>query len=216
MCDAGRRMYARNLVAATDGNLSAKLDDDRFLCTPSGCSVGHMKPSDIVIANGRGEKLEGEQKVSSEFFTHLAAYEERPDISAIAHAHPPNAVAFTLAGLSMEEYLLPELVAALGGVPTADYATPGTKEGAEVVRELIRDCDALLLDRHGALTVGKSVIEAYYRLEKIEHAAETIIRARMIGEIAPLDASQLERLFKAGEAYGSGGKVFRGRNDSAG
>lgn len=213
ICDIGRRMYARNLVAATDGNVSAKIDDDRYLCTRSGCSVGHMQRSDIVIANARGEKLEGDGKVSSEFFTHLAAYEERPDISAIVHAHPPKAVAFTLAGLSMEEYVLPELVVALGGVPTANYATPGTPEGAGVVRELIRECDALLLDRHGALTVGESVLEAYYRMEKIEHAAETLLSARVFGEVSPLDRGQLERLFKAREAYGFGGKVFRGRGD---
>ncbi len=208
ICEAGRRMYARNLVAATDGNLSARLGEDRFLCTRSGVALGDMQPADLVIADSKGEKLEGDGKVSSEFFTHLAAYEERPDVSAVVHAHPPKAVALTLAGMSMKEYALPELVVALGGVPTAAYATPGTKEGADVVRDLIRRCDALLLDRHGALTVGDSVLDAYRKMEKIEHSAESLIAAHLLGRVRTLDEGEMERLLKARTDYGMRGKLY--------
>ena len=208
ICEAGRRMYARNLVAATDGNLSARIGEDRFLCTRSGVALGDMQPADLVIADANGGKLEGDGKVSSEFFTHLAAYEERPDVSAVVHAHPPKAVALTLAGFSMEEYTLPELVVALGGVPTAPYATPGSKEGAEVVRDLIRDCDALLLDRHGALTVGESVVDAYRKMEKIEHSAESLLAAHLLGRVRTLDEGEMERLLKARADYGVRGKLF--------
>ena len=183
ICDAGRRMYARNLVAATDGNLSARMGEDRYLCTRSGLPLGDMHAADILIADGSGRKVEGEGKVSSEFFTHLAAYKERPDISVVVHAHPPKAVALTLAGLSMEDYALPELVVALGAVPTADYATPGSHEGAEAIRVLIRDCDALLLDRHGALTVGDTVLDTYHKMEKIEHSAESLLAAYLLGKV---------------------------------
>ncbi len=209
ICEAGRRMYARNLIAATDGNLSARIGEDRYLCTRSGVGLGDMQASDLVIADAAGEKLEGDGKVSSEFFTHLAAYEERPDVSAVVHAHPPKAVALTLAGLSMEEFALPELVVSLGGVPTTAYATPGTKEGGEVIRELIRRCDALLLDRHGALTVGNSVFDAYLKMEKVEHAAESLFAAHLLGRVRMMDEGEIERLLKSRAAYGVTGKHFR-------
>lgn len=211
ICRAGLSLYTRNLVAATDGNLSARIGEGRYLCTPSGISLGEMQPGDLVIADAGGAKLEGDGKVSSEFFTHLAAYEERPDIGAIVHAHPPNAVALTLAGISMEEYVLPELVAALGGVPMAPYATPGTKEGADVIRDLIRDCDALLLDRHGALTVGDDVADAYRRMEKVEHSALSLLKAHLLGKVNTLDPDQLDRILKARADYGVTGKFFKGK-----
>ena len=208
ICKAGLDLYARNLVAATDGNLSARIAEGRYLCTPSGISLGEMQPADLVIADAAGAKVEGAGKVSSEFFTHLAAYEERPNVAAVIHAHPPVAVALTLAGISMEEFALPELVVALGGVPTARYATPGTKEGADVIRELIRDCDALLLDRHGALTIGDSVVDAYRKMEKIEHSAQSLLAAHLLGKVKTLDQDQLDRLLNARAAYGVKGKFY--------
>lgn len=209
ICEVGRRMYQKNLVSASDGNISARLGDDRYLCTPSGVSKGYMKPEDMVIADGGGEKVSGDGRVSSEFFTHLAAYEEREDVHAVVHAHPPKAVGLTLAGVTLKDFVLPEVVFALGGIPTTEYATPGTKEGAEVVRPLIRECDALLLDRHGALTVGPDVMDAYFKMEKIEHAAESILTAHLLGKIQTLTPEQVEKLFAARGDYGLKGKVFR-------
>ncbi len=211
ICEIGRRMYARNLVAATDGNLSVRLGADRFLCTPSGVSKGFMKPGDLVIANGHGEKIEGTGKVTSEFFTHLAAYEERPDVQAVVHAHPPHAVAFTLAGLSLVEPVLPEVVYALGGVPTAPYATPGTRDGADAIRALIRECDAVLLPRHGSVTVGRDLMDAYLKLEKIEHACQTLLLGRMLGETAPLDRAKVKKLHALGRNYGVTGRLYEER-----
>jgi L-fuculose-phosphate aldolase len=147
--------------------------------------------------------------VTSEFLTHLAAYEERPDIQAVCHAHPPKAVAFTLAGLSLARCVLPEVVMSIGGIPAAPYATPGTPEGNNAVRGLIQQCDALLLDRHGALTVGVDLFDAYYKLEKVEHAAETVFAAHQLGELRTLDASEVERLSGARSAYGAKGRAYR-------
>ena len=201
-------MYARNLVAATDGNISVRIGEGQFLCTPSGSACGFMHPHEMVIADARGQKLEGEGKVSSEFFTHLAVYEQRPDIQAVVHAHPPTTVAFTLAGCSMTDLALPEVVFAVGGIPTAPYATPGTREGAEAVRALAAKCDALLMDRHGALTMGVSLMDAYYKMEKIEHAAETLLTARSLGNIRTLTGDEMQRILRAREAYGATGKLY--------
>ena len=209
MCDVGRRMYAKNLVAATDGNLSVRLSPDRYLCTPSGVAKGFMKPNDIVIADGSGAKIAGDGKVTSEFFTHLACYEERADITAVVHAHPPKAIGFTLAGISLEECVLPEVVYAIGGVPTTAYATPATKEGADVIRGCIRECDAVMLDRHGAITVGADLLDAYFKMEKIEHAVESLLTAQLLGRVQRLTRGEVEKLYEVREDYGVKGKLFR-------
>lgn len=203
ICEAGRRMYGRNLVGATDGNISAKLGENRYLCTPSSTSKGFMRPEDLIIADGEGNKIDGNGAVTTEFFTHLAAYEERPDISAVVHGHPPTATALTLAGLDMTRPVIPELIMGLVAVPTTDYATPGSKEGADVIRKWIRQFDAVLLDRHGAVTVGKDVMEAYMRIEKVEHSAQALFAAHVLGRVRELDPSQIERLLPTAVRHGS-------------
>lgn len=209
ICEAGRRLYEKNLVAATDGNISARLGPNRYLCTPSGVSKGYMHPRDLVIADGKGNKISGEGKVTSEFFTHLAAYEERPEMSAVVHAHPPKAIGFTLAGVSLADCVLPEVVYTIGGVPTTEYATPATPEGGKVIRELIRQCDAVLMDRHGALTIGVSVIDALHKMEKIEHAAETLLTAHLLGRVRKLERDEVEKLYQVRDAYGVSGRAFK-------
>ena len=194
VCEAGRRLYAKNLVAATDGNISIRLGADRFLCTPSGVSKGFMTPDILVIANSRGEKVSGEGRVTSEFFTHLACYEERPDIVAVVHAHPPYATALTLAGVDMTVPVVPEVVMTLCAIPTAGYATPGSREGADVVRPWVGTYDAFLLDRHGAVTVGKTVFDAYFKMEKVEHTALSIAAARGLGGARTLTPEMVVKL----------------------
>lgn len=208
ICEAGRRLHARNLVAATDGNISARLEDGTFLCTPSGVSKGDMRPEDLLVADAAGQLLAGRGRVTSEFFTHLAAYEVRPDIVAVVHAHPPTATALTLAGIDLTLPLLPDAVMAFGAIPTAPYATPGTREGADAVRGLIAQCDVLLLDRHGALTVGNTVLEAYFKMEKLEHVAQTLAAAYAIAKPAPLGEAAVARALEARVAYGAKGKAY--------
>ena len=208
ICEIGRRMYARNFVAASDGNISARLDNGHYLCTPSGVSKGFMKPEDLIVADEQGNYVSGTGKVTSEFPTHLACFEERPDVDAVVHAHPPYAIAFTLAGHSLADPILPEVVAAFGGVPTTAYATPGTPEGNEVIRPLIGGADAVMLDRHGSVTVGKSVEEAYFKLEKLEHAAETLHYAHALGTLSKLSPDEVKRMLAARKEYGATGPVY--------
>lgn len=203
ICEVGRRMYARNLVAATDGNISVRLDENRFLCTASGTSKGFMRPDDLIIADAQGNKIEGVGRVTTEFFTHLAAYEERPDILAVVHGHPPIATALTLAGLSMTRPIVPELVMTMVAVPTTGYATPGSREGADVIRQWIRKFDAVLLDRHGAVTVGKTLFDAYFRMEKVEHSAQVLHAAHMLGTVRELESGHIDRLMPVAVAYGA-------------
>jgi L-fuculose-phosphate aldolase len=209
ICELGRRMYARNLIAGADGNLSCRLGADTFLVTRSGSAKGYLTPADIVVANAQGERVEGEGKVSSEFYTHLAAYEERPETQAVVHAHPPVATALTVAGVSLAEPVLPEIVMNMGGIPTCAYATPGTAEGAASIREHIRHCDTVMLDRHGALAIGDSLLDAYYKLERLEHAALTLWHAHCLGPLTPLSPEQVARIHAAGVGYGVKARLLR-------
>ncbi len=172
-----RLMWEKNYISAGDGNVSVRLDDDRFLVTPSGFSKGFLQPDQLLIidwdANVVGP-LYGDNRnlrPSSEILLHLEAYRRRPDITAVVHAHPPMAIALSIAGISLARCILPEVVATIGLIPTTRYATPSSIEGAQVIAGIIEDYDALILKRHGSVTVGTSAWDAYLKLEKVEHTA---------------------------------------------
>ena len=201
ICEVGRRLYAKGLVAGPDGNMSVRLARGRLLTTPSGCSKGFLKPEDLVVTDLEGNALGG-GKPSSELLLHLAVYRKRPDVAAVVHAHPPKAVAFTVAGVSLEQCVMPETLVYIGMVPTTRYATPASPEGPQVIEEYIEKHDALLLDRHGAVTVGKNLFQAWERMEKLEHFAEIVLIARQLGTVRTLSEDELGRLAKAAAAYG--------------
>ena len=201
ICDVGRRLYNRGLIAGADGNISLRLPRGRLLTTPSGCSKGFMKPEDLVLTDMAGSPLGGGSP-SSELKLHLAVYRKRPDVSAVIHAHPPKAVAFTLAGVSLEECIMPEVLMYMGTVPTTRYATPASQEGADVIEEVIEKHDAILLDRHGAVTVGQTLLQAWERMDKLEHYAEIVLSARQLGAVRTLTVDELERLAKNAAQYG--------------
>jgi len=208
ICEVGRRLYTKNLTVATDGNISVRLGPNRYLCTPSGVSKNDLTPQTIILADGRGERITGQGKVTSEFFTHLAAYEERPDVSSVIHAHPPKAIALTLAGLSLSEPVLPEVVCILGGIPTVPYTTPSTPKGADCIRPMTRQCNAMMLEQHGALTLGTDVFDALRKMEKIEHSAEILYAAHLLGRVQKLNTEQIRDLLEVRRNHGLKGPFF--------
>ncbi|MFP3867084.1 MAG: class II aldolase/adducin family protein [Desulfobacteraceae bacterium] len=195
-------LHHKNMVAATDGNVSARLSDHRLLITPSGLNKGFIKESDILTVDLTGKVMAGEGRPSSEIQMHLTAYRLRPDIAAVVHAHPPRATACSIAGVSLEVDVLPEVIITLGAIPTADYATPGTMAVSQSIQELIRCYDALVLAHHGGLTVGRTLMEAYNRMEKLEHAASIMVTARQLGRLQPLPAAEVEKLTRVGVEQG--------------
>ena len=199
-----RMLHRKNYLAATDGNVSVRLGD-RLLTTPSGVHKGLMEADQVITVDLTGRVLAGEGKPTSEIRMHLLAYELRPDVGAVVHAHLPYATACTLAGIDLLEPILPEVVITLGGIPTAPYATPGTAEVPEAIRGFIREYDAVLLARHGAMTVGRDVRDAYNKMEKLEHTARVVLAARLQGTLAPLPPAEAEKLRRLGAAYRSGG-----------
>ena len=190
-----RRMHARGLTSGGEGNVSVRLGSGRFLVTPSGVNKGFIAPADLVVADSEGRPVRtAGLGPSSEFKVHLAAYRARPDCDAVVHAHPPTAVALTLAGVSLAQCLMPESVVALGEIPTAPYATPSTQAVADGVEGLLAGHCAVMLERHGSLTIGRDVFEAYDRLESLEHAARITWMARLAGPVKPLPADEVGRL----------------------
>ena len=198
MVRVSRLMWERGYVASTDGNLSARLGSNRLLVTASGLSKGFLSVDDLVVIDLDGEPISSyrnrEQRASSETLLHLEVYRQRPDVEAVVHAHPPLATAFSIAGVSLARCVIPEVVVSLGGIPTAEYATPGTMEVPESIGPAIREYDAVILAHHGSLTIGGSLWEAYLRLERVEQAAQITLAAQQLGQVRTLSAGDVERL----------------------
>jgi L-fuculose-phosphate aldolase len=192
-----RMMWQRGYVAANDGNVTARLDGDRFLCTPSGLSKGLVEPDQIVIVDWEGNLVDAHpqsKRPTSEILLHLEAYRQRPDVKGVVHAHPPMAIALSTAGISLAHTMIPDVVLGLGLIPTVVYATPASVEGADSIREVVRSADAMVLPRHGSVTVGGSPLEAYYKLEKLEQTALITGQIHALGGAASLDGQEIEKL----------------------
>lgn len=203
LIEVGKQMYERGYITGLEGNLSIRLDPRVILTTPAGTCKGRLEPNELILINLDGDLLPGQTgKASTESGMHLTVYRERPEINAVVHAHPTTAVAFTVAGLSLEKCILPEVVCTFGSIPVAPYATPSTDEVSQSIIEIVKTNDALLLDHHGALTLSKDIWDAYYKLETLEHYAQTMLIAHMLGGAKPLKTSQVKKLMDICSTYG--------------
>lgn len=189
------------LIRSSDGNISIRLEGNRFLVTPSGLYKRRLKPKQLLIVNHQGEVIKGKGslKPSSELLMHLEAYRQREDIGAVLHAHPPYSTALTIAGIPFPEDIVPEVQALLGEVPTAQYAVPGTQDLARSISDLIKTHNAILLSHHGSLTVGKTLEEALLALERMELAAQLYTLTYNLGKIIPLPKREIKRLKEISE-----------------
>jgi L-fuculose-phosphate aldolase len=194
MVSVCRRLYEKDLIAAGDGNVSMKLDEDRVLVTPTGFHKGFLAPEDLIITDLHGKRLKGQHSPSSEFLMHEVCYAERPDVSAVVHAHPPISVALALAGVAQTDCVLSETCLLLGPILTVPYSTPTTMEVPQILRPYLRQGNALVLARHGALTLGRNLNEAWHRMEAMEHAAKIIHAARALGPVSALPQTEVLKL----------------------
>jgi L-fuculose-phosphate aldolase len=190
----GRLLHQTGLVAATDGNLSVRLENGNILCTPTLMSKGLMEPDDLVIVDSGGSKLNGARGVSSEIAMHVLIYRNRPDVGAVVHAHPPTATGYAAAGLALDRALCSEIIVTLGSVPLANYETPGTPELAEVLAPLIADHDAILMANHGVVTCGKDLLNAYMNMETVEHFAKIALVTHLLGKQQTLSDQHVDKL----------------------
>ena len=201
----GKMLHSQGFVAATDGNLSVRLDDQRILITPTCVSKGMMRPQDMVIVGLDGRKLNGSSNPSSEIAMHLTIYRMRPDVGAVVHAHPCTATGFASAGMALDEPLCSEVVITLGSVPLAPYATTGSMELSDSLRPYIPYHDAILMANHGVVTYGDDLCRAYMRMEAVEHYARIVLTARLLGSAQSIDSRELEKLVAVRSQYGKNG-----------
>lgn len=203
ICDVCHKMWQLGWVAANDGNVTVKLEDGTFLCTPTGISKSFITPDKLLRIDAQGNKLEGLDgyKPSSEIKMHLRCYQERDDVGAVVHAHPPTATGYAVAGRSMNDYSMIETVIAIGSVPLTPYGTPSTNEVPEAIAPYLQQHDVLLLQNHGALTVGCDLITAYYRMESLELLAKISLTAHLLGGAQEIPRPQIDKLLDLRENY---------------
>jgi L-fuculose-phosphate aldolase len=191
--ETGHICYATGLMHANTGNISMRLGEDRVVITPSKLCKGRLEADDLFIIDLNGAILKSNEthkrKYSSESPLHLEVYRQRQDVRAIIHAHPPNAVALTVAGIPFPIDVLPEVLEGLGPVPTSRFALPGTDDSAEAIREFVKDHKAILLRNHGAITYGDDLEQALNYMEQLESVAKTLIIAKILGQINHLPES---------------------------
>jgi L-fuculose-phosphate aldolase len=190
----GKLLHANGFVAATDGNLSVRLDDERLLVTPTCICKGRMSPADLVVVDMNGNRLSGKRRVSSEIGMHLLIYRLRPEVRGIVHAHPPTATGFAASGLGLSSPLVCEVVVGLGSIPLARYGTPGTPELTDALEPLIPQYDAILMANHGVVTFGSSLESAFMKMETVEHFAKIAVVTHMLGHAQPLGEKEVEKL----------------------
>lgn len=190
----GKRMYDRGYVASNDGNISARLSDSRVLITASGVSKGFLQPDDLIVVNMDGKVIIGSKKASSEMMMHLQIYKEREDVMSVCHSHPPFATGFSVAGIPLDKYVLPEVVISLGKIPLVKYGTPGTEELYKPLIPLLKDYDAFLLANHGVVTVGINVLNAYHKMETVEHFAHISFIAQQLGNVNTFNNDEVKKL----------------------
>ncbi|PTX60817.1 L-fuculose-phosphate aldolase [Melghirimyces profundicolus] len=202
----GRRLYDRGLVASDGGDISIRLPGERFLITAGGVSKGFLDKTDVVVVDFEGRVVEGAGKVSPESRMHAAIYGERKDLGSVIHAHPPTATALTVAGISLMDPVLPEIVLRLGGIPTVPLGMPGTEDLVRKIRPYLTDHDALMLENRGAVTVGGDLFEAHRKMEWVEMAARVRSIARGLGEERRLTAEEVSSLIGLRSDWGLEGR----------
>lgn len=209
ICRIGRLMYEKGFIDGTAGNISIRLAADRFLVSPSGLATGFLEPDQLIVVDLVGKRVDTPTEANaalrptSESAMHLECYRQRDDINGVVHAHPPTAVALTLAGYDFQQCVIPEMVVLLGLVPTAPYSTPSSKENSDAISELICEHDVIMLSNHGSLTVAKSLWDAYLMLESLEHNATIIFRALQVSScLKPIPPHQIEKLVAYREEFG--------------
>lgn len=187
VCVACRRLHDRNLLAAADGNISVRFSDDRIAMTPTAVNKFDLRPDQFSFLRLDGTVFSGAP--SSERAMHLAVYRRCSEARVVVHAHPPTAIAWTLAHPELTELpsdALPEVILAAGRIPLVPYARPGTEAMGTELAPFLPGHRLLLLSRHGALAWGETLEEAVNGMERVEHAALILKTALELGGAKPL------------------------------
>ncbi len=203
MVEACRRLHARNLLAAADGNVSVRFDDRRIAITPTAVAKVRLRPEEMAFLPLAGAILSGEP--SGERLRHLAVYRACPQARAVVHAHPPTAIAWSLARPDLDalpDEAMPEVILAAGRIPVVPYARPGTAAMGEALQPFLPEHRLMILARHGALAWGEDLEEAVLGMERLEHVAQILKAAHELGGATPLPPGEVAALRAMRQAQG--------------
>jgi L-fuculose-phosphate aldolase len=212
ICEIGRRVYDKGFAAANDGNISCRLNDREFLCSPTMICKGFMKPDDMCVVDGEGKQLRGTRKRTSEFLLHLSVYKQRPDVQAVVHCHPPHATAFGVAHEPIPKCILPEVEVFLGEVPMAVYETPGGQKFADTISPYVKDCNTIILANHGTVSFGPDLEKAYWNTEIVDAYCRILILARQLGRVHYFNEREEKELLALKKKLGYDDPRFRIEN----
>ena len=203
ICEIGKLAYSRGYIVGADGYFCSLMSDGTILITRAGAMKGFLDPQHIAHIDMAGNVLDGGPKASSEKAIHIVVYEERPEMRAMVHAHPPHAVAMTIAGIDLQQPFIPEIIVTIGGIPTAPFGTPGTSELPESIRAIVRCSDTVIMKNHGSVTMGTNLLDAYKKLDMVEHTAKILWLAHTVGaKLEPLDPEKVKKLLATRAALG--------------
>ena len=198
-----QRLYNRNMLAAADGNVSLRIGDE-ILITPSGVSKAFMQANQVALITPDDQILSGQP--SSERLMHLAVYNTVPEAKAVVHAHPPHAIAWSVAFPEDRELpatCLSELILATGRVPIVPYTRPGTHTMGEALIPFLPERKVMVLSRHGGLCWGETLDEAMMGMERLEHTAEILYRAQTLKGLSHLNPDEVAELDKLRQQIGN-------------
>ncbi|XCB29798.1 class II aldolase/adducin family protein [Arcanobacterium hippocoleae] len=204
ICEIGRKVWQTGMVAANDGNISYRCSDGTVLCTPTGVSKGALTPEAICRVDIAGKPLEefAGFQVSSEVKVHLRLYKENADVRAVVHAHPPYGTAFAIGGKPIISKMLPENIIAMPEIPVAPYATPSTSELADNIAPFVHDYSCCLMEMHGAIAWGTSLLAAFQAMERLEYTAKLTAITAQLGFTRELAAAEIQKLIGMRAQYG--------------
>ena len=204
ICEIGRRIYDKGFVAANDGNITVKVSDNEFLCTPTMHSKGFLTPEDISTIDGTGKQISGNKKRSSEALLHLEIYRQRPDLKSVVHCHPPHATAFAVAREPIPQCVLPEVEVFLGDVPITRYETPGGQAFADTIIPFVKDTNVIILANHGTVSYGESVERAFWWTEILDAYCRILMLAKSLGKIHYFSEDKERELLDLKQQWGFG------------
>lgn len=191
-----RRLYRKGLTTSSGGNVSLRTADEVIIITPSATDKGTMRWKEVGVMTILGENLTPDLKPSMEHIMHLSIYRKKKEVTAIVHAHPVFASAFTAMKCTIDTNLTSEARAICGDPKFVPYALMGTKKLASLAAENIVTSDILLLENHGIITTGTSLLSAFDKLEVLENAARMTMIAGISGKKKPLSKSRIQELEK--------------------
>ena len=212
ICEIGKRLYDRGFAAANDGNISVRLELNRFLCTPTMHSKGFMTPDDLCIVDQDGNQISGAKKRSSEIKLHLEIYRQRQDIQSVVHCHPPHATAFAVAGQAIPQCVLPEVEIFLGEVPVARYETPGSPAFSQTIIPFVKECNVIVLANHGTVSFGETAELAFWYTDILDAYCRVLLLAKQLGPVNYISDEKCKELLEYKQEWGYSDLRIHGPN----